>query len=514
MNDKKQSLLYKIKQTYLVTKETQKNNQNIIDLHNKLKDIDSEINFFQRVMRSNKLELANAKNKSGKFKALSVPKIEKNQPLLSDETTNNTRIKLEQYKQKLEEKQNELHKLKKPDYKPIRKWKWWEYAVLVFIPLGLWAYVLSKIIQNKIIALSVMKNPSKKDVALFNFLASGNAEDIGCIVGLIIIIAIIIIFRKMIPKREYNQKMVEYNQKRINYKRNISEYKEKIATYEEKVAAYKEKVAAQKKLEAQLARRNERIKENKRRRVGAENAVKEIPAIINKNKIKIRNYEYLRDQCTYYLKQAQQFRKLLKSKEDLFIDVPSKRFGNLNYYAELYELVYTEQALTAGDAVRLAEDRWERAEQNLALRQDIERNSILMRNTIEKDFRNISDKLEKGFCNVSDKLEVIIEQHEVINKGIEDINHKVTLLDKDINVIDADIKNSADNITSSIDTNAKRINRTIQSGIAANVAVNASIASKVDEANRQLGDTNRKLNDVNEEINVANRQFSRKLPRK
>ncbi|QNQ82324.1 hypothetical protein FP435_03450 [Lactobacillus sp. PV037] len=492
MNDKKQALLYKIKQTYLVIKETEKNNQNIIDLHNKIRDINSEINFFQKVMSGNKIDLTNAKNNSGKFKAVSVPKIEKTQPVLSDETPNNTTIKILEYRQQLKKKQDELRKLKKPDYKPMHKWKWWEYALLIFIPLVLWAYGLSKIIQSKIIALSIMKNPSKNDQTLFNFLASGKAENIGCIVGLIVIIGIIIIFRKTVPKREYNQKMAEYNQKIKNYELAISEYREKIA--------------AQKKYEEyqiQVTSRNERIEENKRRRAGAERAVKELPAIIGQNKIKIKNYEYLKDQCTYYLKQAKKFRKLLKSKEDLFIDVPAKRFGNLKYYAELYELVRTEQALTAGDAVRLAEDRWGRAEENLALRQDIERNSTLMRNTVEK-----------GFRNVSDKLEIIIEQHQEIRNGIENIKEELKDIKQGVNVIDTDMKNSADNITSSINANAKRIKRTIQSGIAANVAVNTSLTSKVDETNRQLGNTNRKLDGMNEALNTTNRQLSRKLSRK
>lgn len=482
MNEGKQALLDKIKQTYILVRDTQENEQNITDINKKINDVNTKTGSLRKTLNDNEVELSNAKSRSGKFKDVSVPKLRKDKPAPSDRTIYNagiTELK----------KQGKFQDLKEPDYKPMRKWKWWVYVALFLAGWWLWAYItdatLGKAIQNRILELSAMKHPPEKDVAVVRFLLSNTFQTIELVVGIIIIISLIVVFRKMVAKFKYNQRM--------------SEYKEKNSAQNQLIRKTGEEVIAEQRrheYQAQVEHQDDMIREKERREFEAQDAVDTLPATIEKNKNQLESYDYIRGQYENYLKQAQKFGDLLKSKKDSFIDVPLKRFGNLNYYADLYEIVRTEQALTAGDAVRLAEDRWERAEQNLALRQEIHNNGVLLQNSIEK-----------GIQTVSGELDTITTQQKMIQTGIENTNDQLSKVNNGISIIDTNVKSGARAITSSIDSSSRKINNTIQSGIAANIASNAY-------TNSQLEETNRRLDNVRKSVNNTNSQLSRKLPNK
>lgn len=481
MNDK-QVLLDKIKQTYILVKETQENDHNITDINNKINDVNTKTNSLRKTLNDNEVELSDAKNRSGRFEDVSIPELIKDQPAPSDRTIYNTGVS------ELK-RQGKFQDLSKPEYKPMHKWKWWVYIALFLAGWWLWAYILElifdKVIRTKILELSAMKHPPEKDVAIVRFLTSNTFQTIEVVAGFIIVIGLIVIFRKTVAKFKYNQEM--------------SEYKEKITAQNQLIQKTGEELIAkqrQHEYELQVAHQDEMTREKERREFEAQDAVDTLPATIEQNKNQLKNYDYIKSQYDNYLKQAQKFRDLLKSKKDLLIDVPLKRFGNLNYYADLYEIVRTEQALTAEDAVRLAEDRWQRAEQNLALRQEIHNNGILLQNTIEN-----------GIQTVSGELDTITSQQKMIQTGIENTNNQLLKVNDGINIIDTNVKNGARAITSSIDSSSKRISNSIQNGVEASIAANAY-------TNSQLEETNRRLDNMGKAINNTNSQLSRKLPNK
>lgn len=111
--------------------------------------------------------------------------------------------------------------------------------------------------------------------------------------------------------------------------------------------------------------------------------------------------------------------------------IPSRRLGNSAYLLLLYEVIDTDQASSLGDAVRIVEDRFERAELNENLRQQIfesqkslEKTLKWATNTAVAEINGVSQELQKKLSNELSNISVNINDlnQSVVNNGMAIVN--------------------------------------------------------------------------------------------
>lgn len=114
--------------------------------------------------------------------------------------------------------------------------------------------------------------------------------------------------------------------------------------------------------------------------------------------------------------------------------IPSRRLGNSAYLLLLYEVIDTDQASSLGDAVRIVEDRFERAELNENLRRQIfesqkslEKTLKWATNTAVSEINGVSQELQKSTEKLSNELSNISVNindlnQSVVNNGMAIVN--------------------------------------------------------------------------------------------
>lgn len=114
--------------------------------------------------------------------------------------------------------------------------------------------------------------------------------------------------------------------------------------------------------------------------------------------------------------------------------IPSRRLGNSAYLLLLYEVIDTDQASSLGDAVRIVEDRFERAELNENLRRQIfesqkslEKALKWATNTAVAEINGVSQELQKSTEKLNNELSNISVNindlnQSVINNGMAIVN--------------------------------------------------------------------------------------------
>lgn len=114
------------------------------------------------------------------------------------------------------------------------------------------------------------------------------------------------------------------------------------------------------------------------------------------------------------------------------IKVPTKHQNNLNYYLSLYEVVDTEQANSLGDAIRIVEDRYQRAELNAELRAQIVASQKALETTIRQSADQIVGSIRQGFNTLHQDLQQINAQFTSVNKQVQSTNAQLVKLNTDV----------------------------------------------------------------------------------
>lgn len=110
------------------------------------------------------------------------------------------------------------------------------------------------------------------------------------------------------------------------------------------------------------------------------------------------------------------------------IKVPSKHEDNPDYYLSLFEIIDTDQAKELGEAIKIAEDRYQRAELNADLKTQLVASQKAIENTIRQTANNISQSLNKINTNISG-----------LNNGFKEVNQSLQGVNNSINYVNQTI---------------------------------------------------------------------------
>ena len=118
----------------------------------------------------------------------------------------------------------------------------------------------------------------------------------------------------------------------------------------------------------------------------------------------------------------------LKENESDLIKVPAKHKDNPNYYLALYEIVDTEQAKELGDAIRIAEDRFQQAELHKELRAQLVASQKSIESTIRQAVNTTNQKLEQ----INGSIGKLNDSFQQMNDNIQEINSSINNMNRDI----------------------------------------------------------------------------------
>ena len=153
-------------------------------------------------------------------------------------------------------------------------------------------------------------------------------------------------------------------------------------------------------------------------------------------------------------------------------DVPRRRQFNWGYYEDLYELIKTEQAKEIPDAIRLLEDRYQRAELTNELKIQIQKSGQMLAIEMENLGQNLNDNMTK---TIKQQNRVLTEQiqrntnrlsqvQSTIYRSTNSVISSLNDLDASINGLHADTTSlnvGLNNFQNEVNDGIKTINQTI-----------------------------------------------------
>lgn len=162
-----------------------------------------------------------------------------------------------------------------------------------------------------------------------------------------------------------------------------------------------------------------------------------------------------------FLPRAQKQLKAVKDDGIKVMKVPLKRQYDPNFYSSLYEVVDTSQAQNLGEAVRIVEDRFERAELNQNLKNQLVENQTVYKQRLDQLGNQISGKLQQLNQNLSQINQGLVKstnQLQNINQNLMNVDASIT---QQTNAIDAYMVQN--NITANdIEDSIKDVNSNIK----------------------------------------------------
>lgn len=153
--------------------------------------------------------------------------------------------------------------------------------------------------------------------------------------------------------------------------------------------------------------------------------------------------------------------------------VPQQHQFNWGYYGGLYEIIETGQAKEIPDAIRILEDRYQRAELFAGLKQQL-----------QKSERRLSEVIKETSQNIINDLT------QTINKQTYDITGQIQNNTNQLSMVQDTISNSTNNVLSSLNY----INSSVDGLHADAATVNMNLGNFQNEVNKGVKSINQTIN--------------------
>ena len=125
------------------------------------------------------------------------------------------------------------------------------------------------------------------------------------------------------------------------------------------------------------------------------------------------------------------------------IKLPARRQLNPGYILSLYEVIDTNQVSTLGEAIKVVEDRFERAELNQQLKMQIAESQKELQKTIGQGLNEVNN-------NLADLGTTVKKSTREIGRGLKQTNNQLMRVNDNINELSNNVIGSAQNIEAAI----------------------------------------------------------------